>query len=438
MSLLGKKCTEDISFGKGRNAGRVKVAALLLLAAFSLLILITTSAQQAIAVGCGCSFCHEGDLQHSTTCNETTCETCHHNKLPMVHPTGDRTPLAGDLTSVQGINTACSICHMLPGTSHPFRINIYPKVPNGYPDVDPVCGQCHGGSGAATPGIIQFTPGELSVHAENIHYLIPITASFVWTLGTANNQINFDATASACSNAPCAYDWNFGDGTTGVGATTSRKYASAGGYLVVVKVTDNTGAQTISPIRTVSAISTNTAPTAVMLAPVVSGMTVTISDRSTDAQDAPGEMTVTVNCGNSTVITGPDNTDFVCTYTTAGTYIIKHSVKDTGGLGAMSDNVSVNVGSSSSRYSVSGTLTKQDGTPIAGGYLYLQLAGVNKYIAVSAATTGKFTFGSVAPGTYTMKATKSGFTFTTPAESVPASIVVGSSNVAGVVVKAIQ
>ena len=74
----------------------------------------------------------------------------------------------------------------------------------------------------------------------------------------------------------------------------------------------------------------------------------------------------------------------------------------------------------------------------SGGYLYLQLAGVSKYVAISAATTGNFTFTNVVPGIYTVKATKAGLTFTVPAESVPAPIVVGSSNVTGVVVKSIQ
>ena len=84
------------------------------------------------------------------------------------------------------------------------------------------------------------------------------------------------------------------------------------------------------------------------------------------------------------------------------------------------------------------TLTKQDGTPIAGGTLYLQLAGVNKYVAVSEATTGNFTFTNVLPGTYTVKAVKTGLTFTLPAQSTPSPIVVGSSDVTGVVVKSIQ
>ena len=436
MSLRGIRCTDSTGFVRGRNAGRVKVATLLSLAAFSIFMLITTGVQQTTAVDCGCSFCHSGNLQHAATCNETTCMTCHPNKLPMNHPTGPRTPLTGDLSSVEGINTACSICHMLPGTSHPFGINLYPNNPNSYPDVDAVCGQCHAGSGTPTPGIVQFTPGQLSVYAENIHNTIPRTASFTWALGTASKQVTFDASASACASAPCTYNWNFGDGTIGSGVTTSRIYPAAASYLVVVKVTDSAGGRTMSPVRTVTAVSTNTAPTAVKLPPVVSGMTVTVSDRSYDAEDAPGMMTVTVNCGNGTVKTGPDNTDLVCTYSTAGSYTVRHSVTDTEGLSSSSANVAVTI--AAPRFTVSGKLTKQDGTPIAGGTLYLQLAGVNKYVAVSAATTGNFTFTNVLPDTYTVRAIKTGYTFTTPAESIPSPVVVGSSNVTGVVVKSIE
>jgi len=428
----GIRGTDIIGLDKGRNAGRVKAATLLSLAAFSLFMLITASVQQTTASDCGCSFCHTGDLQHAGTCNETSCETCHANSLPMSHPTGDRTPLTGDLSSVQGINTACSICHMQAGASHPFKINLYPSVPNSYPDVDLVCGQCHGGSGTATPGIAKLTPGQLSVYATNIHNTIPRTASFTWSLGTADRQINFDASASACGSSPCSYSWNFGDGTTGTGVTASRTYTAFGSYIVLVKVTDNAGGMTMSPIRTVTALSMNTAPVAIMTYNQ-SGSIVTIHDASTDAEDPPGAMTVTVDCGNGIVVTGPDHTDLVCSYTTAGTYIIKHRVKDSGGLGAESGNVSVTV--ATPRFTVSGTLKKQDGTPIGGATLYLQLAGVNKYAAATAATTGAFAFVNVPAGTYTVKIVKSGIS-TAPASGSP--ITVSTASVTGVDLRSVE
>jgi PKD repeat protein len=404
---------------------------------FLLIALFHFTASQAYAMDC--SDCHK-PTAHSTSCNETSCASCHAGKFPMNHPSGTGTPITGDLSSAQGINTACSICHVHEGKKHPFRVNLDPKVPNSYSDINLVCGQCHAGSGEPTPGILQFTAGQLSVFATNIHNSIPRTASYTWSVDPAvSNKALFDASASACTSGPCTYSWNFGDGTiASAEAVTSYIYPGSSSYMVVVKVTDNTGAATISPARQISVVSQNTAPVAVKLAPVVSGLNVTVSDRSTDAEDAPGTMTATVLCGNNTVKTGPDNTDLVCTYTTAGSYTIRHSVMDTGGLGSSSANVTVTVGGSTSRYAVSGTLTRQDGTPVSGGTLYLQVGTQAKYVAVSAAVTGNFTFTNVLPGTYTIRAIKGGLTFTNPAETVPSPIVVGSSDLTGVLVRSVQ
>jgi len=48
-----------------------------------------------------------------------------------------------------------------------------------------------------------------------------------------------------------SYDWQFGDGGTASGVTTSHTYDSAGTYAVVLRVTDNVGA-TASATKTIT------------------------------------------------------------------------------------------------------------------------------------------------------------------------------------------
>ena len=81
----------------------------------------------------------------------------------------------------------------------------------------------------------------------------PPVASFTSSCPTLT--CTFDAGASSDAEGPVAsYAWNFGDGTTGTGATPSHTYAAAASYPVTLTVTDGAGA---------SAQSTrNVAPTA--------------------------------------------------------------------------------------------------------------------------------------------------------------------------------
>lgn len=74
---------------------------------------------------------------------------------------------------------------------------------------------------------------------------IPPTASFTSTVSNLTASLN--ASASGDSDGTITgYAWDFGDGTTGSGATTSRTYGAAGSYPVSLTVTDDRGATTVT------------------------------------------------------------------------------------------------------------------------------------------------------------------------------------------------
>jgi len=68
--------------------------------------------------------------------------------------------------------------------------------------------------------------------------------------GTLASNIQFDGSASTDSDCDIVnYSWDFGDGTTGVGATPLHAYALAGGYVATLTVTDTDGLMTSSSVN---------------------------------------------------------------------------------------------------------------------------------------------------------------------------------------------
>jgi PKD repeat protein len=148
------------------------------------------------------------------------------------------------------------------------------------------------------------------------------------------------------NNLPLSYSWNFGDGSTGTGATPSHAYASNGTYTVSLVVTDARGASSGS--ATTSATIANIAPTVnagtggSVPAAAIFSETATFSDPN--PADGPWNYTIIWGDGTSE---GGSRTDFSDIagghgYATAGSYTIRVNVTDKdGGTGTATRVVTV-------------------------------------------------------------------------------------------------
>lgn len=85
--------------------------------------------------------------------------------------------------------------------------------------------------------------GSTSVYSLNNANLPPVADPGPTVTGTVNAPATFDGSASSDPEglALTAYDWVFGDGTTGVGISPNHTYARCGNYSATLTVTDSIG-----------------------------------------------------------------------------------------------------------------------------------------------------------------------------------------------------
>lgn len=147
--------------------------------------------------------------------------------------------------------------------------------------------------------------------------------------GNEGASIALSATANDPEGQPLTYSWDFGDGATGTGASPSHTYADNGSYNVQVTVSDGVHTASGSTTATIS----NVAPSGVPSAPATAqvGVPFMISLAATDPSPVDAAaLQYRFNCGSGFgPVTNIPSTS--CTQATAGTYLLRFSVRDKDG-----------------------------------------------------------------------------------------------------------
>ncbi len=130
-----------------------------------------------------------------------------------------------------------------------------------------------------------------------------------------------------------SYSWDFGDGTTGSGVTTSHTYATFGAYTAELAVADAEGLTSTSTVNIT--VNQNQGPTAVANATPAAGQApLIVSFSSAGSADPDGSIVSyawSFGDGNGSSVANPSYT-----YGTAGTYPVTLTVTDDNGVSASS------------------------------------------------------------------------------------------------------
>ena len=160
-----------------------------------------------------------------------------------------------------------------------------------------------------------------------------------FTSTTSGLTATFTDSSTDSDGSIASRSWDFGDGSTSTAANPSRTYAAAGTYNVKLTVTDNGGLTNTKTTAVTVASSANAAPVANFTS-TTSGLTVTFTNTSTDSDGTIASRTWDFGDGTSSTVSSPSKT-----YAAAGTYNVKLTVTDNGGL-TNTKTVAVTVSSS--------------------------------------------------------------------------------------------
>lgn len=211
--------------------------------------------------------------------------------------------------------------------------------------------------------------------------------------GTLNDPVSFDGTGSSDPDGTIvAYDWNFGDGTTGTGATPSHTYGSTGTYNVTLTVTDDEGA-TDSANSSVTIDAFNQAPIADASGPYNGTVGVSLGFDGTGSSDLDGTIVAYAwNFGDGNTGTGSNPSH---SYAAEGAYTVTLVVTDDAGETGL-DTTTANIGAVENEPPVADANGPYSGT--VGGVVTFDGTGSNDPDGTIAAYDWDFGDGTTGTG----------------------------------------
>jgi hypothetical protein len=265
----------------------------------------------------------------------------------------------------------------------------------------------------------------------------PVTFSIA--IGNPNTlQIHVDATVNCGGSCPTfTYDWDWGDGSAhGTADPDTHAYLSSGSKTIKLVVKWN-GKEVGSSTRSVTLTNPDLAPTAsATCTPSPNTWGMSVLDASQDdgpdadtANDISPTLTISVDWGDGSVkSSGARGATFNHTYTKTGTFTVNVKAQDA----KLQSNTYTCSALTLNYFNITGTITQSNGTTAVGSASVSILQGSTTIKTVITAANGTFTAGSLKPGTYSIKVTKTGYTFPTPNTVNNPNVTIGPSKTAGV------